>query len=344
MEAQAGRDVVVGYLEPHGRIETTAQAEGLEMIPHRPMRHGDLVLEEMDLPAVLERSPELCLIDELAHTNAPGCEHKKRYEDVEDVLAAGIDVFSTLNIQHLESLNDDVAELTGVRVRETIPDATLEKADELVIIDLTPEALVARLRAGKIYPSDRIGSALSGFFKLENLASLREVALRQIAENVESRRRVGDVVSLRPDRLMTTGGPQAISERLLALVQPDPDGQRVIRRAWRSSQRLGSELDILWVAPPDRAPSGAEQEQLAAFERLGSVLACHFLVESGEVLDVIKRVVKERSTTYILMGPPARWHRLRLRRPLLNALIEELPGVDVRVVSNRAERRNNVEE
>src|SRR5665811_803739 len=167
-EAEAGRDVVIGYLEPHGRAETVAQAQGLEVVPRRRVSYRDTVLEEMDLPAILRREPELCLIDELAHTNAPGVEHEKRYEDVRDVLDAGIDVYSTVNVQHLESLNEQVAQLTGARVRETIPDEVLSMADEVVLIDLTPEALIARLRAGKVYPRDRVQAALNNFFKIEN--------------------------------------------------------------------------------------------------------------------------------------------------------------------------------
>ncbi len=155
-EQEAGRDVAIGYMEPHKRPETSALAEGLEAIPRRRLTYRGTDLEEMDLPALLARAPELALIDELAHTNPPGTEHEKRYEDVRDVLAAGIDVFSTVNVQHLESLNDQVAELTGTRVRETIPDAVLGEADEVVLIDLTPEALIERLRAGKVYPGESI--------------------------------------------------------------------------------------------------------------------------------------------------------------------------------------------
>ncbi len=187
-EAEAGRDVVIGYLEPHGRSETIAQADGLEIVPRRRITYRETTLEEMDLPAVLRRRPELCLIDELAHTNAPGTEHDKRYEDIADVLAAGIDVYSTVNVQHLESLNDQVAELTGTRVRETVPDAVLARADDVVVVDITPSSLLERLQAGKIYPPERIQSALSGFFKLENLSSLREVSLRQVAEEIEAKR------------------------------------------------------------------------------------------------------------------------------------------------------------
>ena len=149
---QTGRDVVIGYLEPHRRAETLAQADGLEIVPRRTVEYRGATLDEMDLPAVLERAPGLCLIDELAHTNPPGLEHAKRYEDIDDVLSAGTDVFSTVNVQHLESLNDQIAEMTGVRVRETFPDRVLTSADEVVLIDLTPEALIQRLREGKVYP------------------------------------------------------------------------------------------------------------------------------------------------------------------------------------------------
>jgi two-component system, OmpR family, sensor histidine kinase KdpD len=206
-EAEAGRDVVIGYLEPHRRPETAAQAIGLAAVPRRHVAYRDTTLEEMDLPAILERAPELCLIDELAHSNAPGTEHAKRFEDVQDVLEAGIDVFSTVNVQHLESLNDQVAELTGVRVRETLPDAVLSAADEVVIVDLTPQALIERLRAGKVYPPERVPAALNNFFRTENLAALREVALRQVAERVEAHRMPRDDAAVRGDRIVGQDAP-----------------------------------------------------------------------------------------------------------------------------------------
>ncbi len=197
-EQEAGRDVAIGYMEPHKRPETSALAEGLETVPRRRVTYRGTDLEEMDLPALLARAPELALIDELAHTNAPGAEHEKRYEDVRDVLAAGIDVFSTVNVQHLESLNDQVTELTGTRVRETIPDAVLGEADEVVLIDLTPEALIERLRAGKVYPGESIEAALRNFFTVENLLALREVALRQVAQEVEAKRLVVEAAARHP--------------------------------------------------------------------------------------------------------------------------------------------------
>src|ERR1039458_3663440 len=230
-EADSGRDVAIGYLEPHGRAETVAQAGGLELIPRRTVIYRDRPLEEMDLPAVLARKPELCLIDELAHTNAPGVEHEKRYEDVRDVIEAGIDVFSTVNVQHLESLNDQVTQLTGARVRETIPDEVLSAADEVVLIDLTPETLIARLRAGKVYRPERVQAALNNFFKIEHLAALRETALRQVAEDVEVKRlvRVPSPIVRRDEEGVPApeeAGPQAIAERLLALVTLEPHSAR----------------------------------------------------------------------------------------------------------------------
>jgi two-component system sensor histidine kinase KdpD len=341
-EAAAGRDVVVGLLETHGREKTARQATGLEFIPRRRVLYRDTPLEEMDLPAILRRAPELCLIDELAHTNASGVEHHKRFEDVQDVIGAGIEVYSTLNVQHVESLVDQVAQLTGTRVRETIPDTVLAAADEVVIIDLTPEALIARLRAGAVYPIERVPAALSGFFKIENLAALREVALRQVAEDVERGRLVRDLpATRREDRLLRTAAPQAIGERLLALVSLTPRSQRVVRRAWRSAQRLGAELDLLCVRPPGREPDADEREQLEAMRRLAAVLGARLLVEDGDdIADVAVRVARERGTTYVLMGTPRprnAWQRLT--RPALPfRLLRELPGVDLRIVADRTLR------
>ena len=339
-EAEAGRDVVIGYLEPHGREETLAQADGLEVIPRRRVRYRDTVLEEMDLPAILRRQPELCLIDELAHTNSPGVEHEKRYQDIEDVLAAGIDVFSTVNVQHLESLNDQVAELTGIRVRETVPDAVIDTADDVVLIDITPQSLIERLLAGKIYPGERIQAALNNFFKVENLSALREVALREVAEEVEAKRlpveraeRPGD------ERLIDTAAPQAVGERLLALVKPQPKSQRIVRRAYRSAQRLGAELDLLWVA--DHDPTAEEQEQLDALRRLASVLGAHLLIERGDdVARVAQRVAHDRGTTYVLIGTPKpRGPLRRLTQPALPyRLLAQLPGIDIRIVADRTQR------
>ncbi len=338
-EAESGRDVAIGFLETHGRAETDVQARGLELVPRRRVSYRDTVLEEMDLPGILERAPELCLIDELAHTNAAGVEHAKRWEDVEDILSAGINVFSTVNVQHLESLNDQVADLTGMRVRETIPDSVLNAADEVVLIDLTPRELIDRLKAGKIYKPDRVEAALNNFFKIENLAALREVSLRQVAEEVESKR-LTPVAPVREERLTQTAAPQAVGERLLALVKLSANSQRVVRRAFRSSQRLGAELDLLHVGKPGSLRSLERDPALGALRRLASVLGAHLIVEEGDsIAQVAARVAHDRGTTYVLMGRPnPRGALARLSKPALPyELMRELPGVDLRIVADRTQ-------
>ncbi len=357
-EVENGRDVVVGYLEPHGRAETVAQAEGLEILPRRHVEYRGRGFEEMDLPAVLARRPELCLIDELAHTNAPGVEHEKRYEDVRDVLEAGIDVFSTVNVQHLESLNDQVTQLTGAQVRETIPDEVLSSADEVVLIDLTPEALIGRLRAGKVYRPERVQAALNHFFKIENLSALRETALRQVAEDVEVKRLLREPSPIvRRDEEGLLGSPeaepQAIADRLLALVTLEPDSERVVRRAWRSAQRLDGELDVLLVRPPGRPPNPEDRKQLEALRRLVSMLGARLRVEEGEdVAAVVIAVARELGTTYLMMATPSQRRglsRLGFRAAagaahlsLLSRILRELPGVDVRVVTDPTLRGSRV--
>jgi two-component system sensor histidine kinase KdpD len=327
-----GRDVVIGYLEPHDRPETAALSDGLEAVQRLRAAHGTLDLEEMDVDAVIRRAPELTLIDELAHTNAPGMKHEKRHEDIEDVLDAGIDVISTVNVQHLESLNDSISEFTGVRVRETFPDRVLDDADEVVLVDISPEALQERIRAGKVYPRDRIETSLTNFFRRENLEALREFALREVAEDAEARRQTNvlDPLSL-----------QAVGERVLALIEPQPKSQRILRRAWRSAQRLGSEIDALWVRPPGYRPTADEAIQLAALRRLASVLGIHFLEEEGDdLVDAIHRVADERGSTYVFVGTPDERRRVEiLRGSLLSRMVRELPGVDIRVVADRALRQ-----
>ncbi|MGZ5313776.1 MAG: histidine kinase [Solirubrobacterales bacterium] len=339
-EAEDGRDVVIGYLEPHGRVETEAQAAGLERLPRRKVEYRGTRLEEMDLPAILRRKPELALIDELAHTNPPKLEHEKRYEDIRDVLEAGIDVFSTVNVQHLESLNDSVAELTGTKVRETFPDGVLTEADEVVLIDLTPQALTQRLQEGKVYPPERVEAALGGFFKVENLQALRELALRQVAEEVGAKRVVHEVVGTRDQ--VISAAPQAVGERLLALVTPRPKSQRLVRRAWRSAQRLGAELDLLYVS--GGSESEEEQEQLRALRKLASVVGAHLLIESGgDVAEVATRVARERGTTYILVGQLPQSFLGRFKDTLPEKLNRKLPGVDVRIVADRTQLERNGE-
>jgi two-component system sensor histidine kinase KdpD len=331
-QAQAeGRDVVIGYLEPHDRPETAVLAEGLEAVPRLRVTHGSMELEEMDVDEVTRRAPELALVDELAHTNAPGSRNEKRYQDIEEILDAGIDVVSTVNVQHLESQNDAIFELTGVRVRETFPDRVLDEADEVVLVDISPEALQDRLRAGKVYPGGQAERALLNFFRQDNLSALRELALREVAEDVEARR--GSTV-------LDPLSKQAVGERVLALVEPQPRSQRVLRRAWRSAQRLGGEIDALWMRRPGQALSAEEATQLAALRRLASILGVHFLEEEGDdLVDTVRRVAAERGSTYIFVGTPdeRRWVEI-MRGSLVSRMIRELPGIDIRVVAHRALR------
>jgi two-component system sensor histidine kinase KdpD len=336
-QAEAGRDVVVGIVESHRRADTAKLVEGLEVLPRRDASYRGTVLEEFDVDGVLQRAPDLVLIDELAHSNAPGSKHDKRFEDIEDVLDAGIDVLSTVNVQHLESLNDVVSELSGVRVRETVPDNVLSRADQLILIDVTPEALLERLRAGKVYPPERIDTALNNFFRIEHLAALREVALRQVAEEVEARRIVTDQVGSREESLFNEGG-QAVGERLLALVEPYPGAQRLVRRAWRSAQRLGAALDLLWVKPPGSTLTDEQERALSALRQLASILGADLLIEeSDDIPAAVGNVARDKGTTYILVGRsrPARG-LARLRTPLPQRLMAAMPGVDVRIVADRS--------
>ena len=263
---------MIGLLETHGREETAARAEGLERVPRRSVDYRGTTLEEIDLPGALARAPELCLVDELAHTNAPGVEHPKRFEDVADLLDAGIDVFSTVNVQHLES-----AQRPGRRrsracaCARPCPTTCSRSADEVVLIDLTPEALITRLREGKVYPADRVPAALNGFFKVENLQALREVALRQVAEEVESRGLARETVIAREERLFGAADPRRSPSgcsRSSAL--DERDRARSCAAAWRSSQRLDAELDVLVVRDPRasrRRPSASSSRRCGGSPR-----------------------------------------------------------------------------
>ena len=291
-EAEAGRDVVIGLLETHGRAETEALADGLEIVPRRRVAYRGVALEEMDLPGILARAPELCLIDELAHTNAPGLEHPKRYEDIADVLAAGIDVFSTVNVQHLESLNDQVAELTGVRVRETVPDEELASADEIVLVDLPPEDLIAAAARRQGLPARAESPpALNGFFRVENLRALREVALRQVAETVEA------------GRLVRSTQPP-IAERLLALRRRSTSATSASSAA-RGAPRSGSAASSTCSSCAIGEPSAEERERLEALRRLTAMLGAHLLVEEGGDPIAVARARRPRARHDLRAARPA---------------------------------------
>jgi two-component system sensor histidine kinase KdpD len=229
----SGIDIVIGYFEPHGRKETIAKTDGLETVPRKQISYRDSTFEEMDTEAILARHPQVCVVDEFPHTNVPGSERAKRWEDVEVLLAAGIDVLTTMNIQHLESLNDQVWQISGIRVRETIPDWVVQRSDQVVMVDLTPGALLNRLQRGVVYESGKAERAVQNFFREENLVALRELALRQAAHEVEHR---------------TTQAAEK-HHRTLVLVSSNPKTAMAIRRARRVSDFLGAECFAVTVQP-----------------------------------------------------------------------------------------------
>ncbi len=338
-EKERGRDVVIGYLESHGRAETQSQAAGLEIVPRRELKYRGVTLEEMDLPAILRRRPELCLIDELAHTNVPGSENAKRHQDVEQVLEAGIDVYSTVNVQHVEALAGQIAKYIGVPVRETLPDRVLHEADSVVLVDVTPQLLIERLKAGKVYV-DRPAPAVEGsFFRPDTLATLREISLLEVTQQAESGRRpVADRDSAdagRPARpvLLVRDRPAEPPARVLALATPDPWMRATVYHAFRTAERLHAPFDVLWVQADDSASAG--QDEIAAFERLIDTLGGSLIRRSGDLVATTAQVARERGATYLLIGRPTRRTQLgRLAHGHLPLeLMSALPEVDLQIVA-----------
>jgi two-component system sensor histidine kinase KdpD len=317
-----GTDVVIGLLETHGRHDTVREAEGLDQVPRKRVRYQDVDLEEMDVAAVLARHPQLVLVDELAHTNVPGSEREKRWQDVEMLLLSGIDVYSTLNIQHLESLNDLVAELTGVVVRERIPNRVLELADEVVLVDVTPETLQERLREGKVYAPEKVGQALANFFQRRHLVALRELSLREVADRVEH-----DVLSS-----MTP-----LRERVMVCLANYHTSKRLLRRAARLAAAMDAPLLVLTVQDPNhflsREESLIQEECRQLCDDVGGTFVRE---ESAEILPTIARVAQERRITQIVLGQTMRSRfKALLRRPLSERLQHQLRGqsIDLHLIS-----------
>jgi two-component system sensor histidine kinase KdpD len=335
--AAQGRDVAIGLLETHGRPETAALAEGLELIPRRPVDHQGTVVLEMDLPAILRRAPRICLIDELAHTNAPGLEHGSRYEDVEDVLAAGIDVFSTVNVQHLHSVSERIADKTGIRIHETMPDRVIDEADEVVVVDLAPEALRSRILEGKVFPATSVPAALQRFFTTDNLDMLREIALLQVVEEVEAHRLTAEMLN-EEDRLISSV-PVKRAHRFLGLVKPDPSANRIVRRAWTIAERLGGELDLLWVSSPELDDDRQTEQRVDELRRLAAVFGAHLIIEADRnVARTVTRVAASRGSTHIVMGTPHLRQRFgRPRWSLVDEIVAGDPNVDVVLVGDSAQ-------
>ncbi len=336
MLAQAGRrradgvDVAAGVIETHGRAETEAQIGTIPILPRRAVPYRGQTLQEFDLDAALARRPAILLIDELAHTNAPGSRHAKRWEDVAELVEAGLTVWATLNVQHLESLNDDVARITGIRVTETLPDRVLEGADEIELIDVPPAELRARLSSGRIYRADTAARALEGYFKEGNLAALREIALRQTAEHVDE-----DVRTWM--RQTGTPGPWPATERVLALVGPDESGAAVVRHAKRLADALHAPWLVLHVEQPGEAPDSRPSLTLA--QGLGAEVETR---SGADLPGVALEVAQARNVTHIVIGRAERpgWRR-RFARPLSLALLRRAPNYTLHVVPSPALVRPN---
>jgi two-component system sensor histidine kinase KdpD len=322
-----GVDVVVGVVETHGRVETEALTRGHEIIARRSVSHEGRALHEMDLDAILERSPRLVLVDELAHTNAPGSRHPKRYQDVEELLAAGIDVYSTINIQHVESLNDIVASFTRVRVRETVPDRILELA-EIEVVDIPPDELIERLRAGKVYLPREATRALSHFFSKSNLSALRELALRRAAQAV-------DAQMLEHVRAMGVGGTWAGSERIVVAVSELPGADGLVRAAKRVADALRAPWTALFIETPRTAGfTDIQHQRIAATmtlaTQLGGAIAT---VPAATVVDGIQSFLADARATQLVVGKSkrSRWFELR-HGSVVDRLVRDTPGVTVHVV------------
>ena len=335
-----GVDVVVGLLETHGRKQTAEKAADLEIVPRKEIPRGGLTLTEMDTDAIIERSPQLVLVDELAHTNIPGSEREKRYQDVEVILAAGIDVYSTVNIQHLESLNDLVARITGIVVRERIPDRLLEEADEVVVIDVTPETLQERLKEGKIYAPTKIDQCLQNFFQRRNLIALRELALREVADNVEE-----DAIALNAHltNAVTTAGEFCnIHERVLVCISTYPNSVQLLRRGARISGYMNAPLYALFVKNPDRFLSREESLHIETCEKLCKEFGGTFIrVRSHDVGKAIADVAHEYRITQIVIGESqrSRWKML-LDGSLTQKLVRLLKNVDLHIIATEKDSPN----
>ncbi len=324
-----GIDVVIGLVETHGRSDTAKLIEGLDVVPKRKEEYRGISLEEMDVDAIITRKPQVALIDELAHTNAPGSKNPKRYQDVQEILVAGVHVITTLNVQHLESLYDTVEKNVHVKVRERIPDWILGDADEIVNVDLSPEDLQKRLQDGKIYPVERIQTALSNFFTTDNLETLRELTLRELVSQIDSKRRehVEDQSAIAPDQVM------------VCLSSRGPNSAKLLRYASRLAGRLNRNWYALYVQTPSEEPTVIDprtqtvlSETLTLAKQLGAIV---FTYKGSDVADTLLRFAKEYRVGHIVMGTPGPvpwWKRILGRRSSVERLIEDARGLTVVVL------------
>ncbi len=326
---QEGVDVVVGYVETHGRVDTEARLAGLEVLPRKQETYRGIGLTELDVDAVLARRPQLVLVDELAHTNAPGMRHAKRYQDVEELLAAGIDVYSTLNIQHLESLNDVIAQITGITVHETIPDSMLEQVTEIELTDLPPDELLVRLQEGKVYIPDQAAQAIHNFFRKGNLTALRELTMRLAAKRVDDQMR---------DYMKTKAipGPWPAAERLLVGISSHPLAERLVRSTYRLADELNTEWMAVHVETPGHSRLSPEQrERVARTLLLAEELGGRALTLPGSSIpETLLQVAREHNITKIIVGKPLRprWQEI-LFGSVVDELVRKSDTIDIFIVS-----------
>lgn len=329
-----GIDTVIGVVETHGRAETAALVDAFTVIPRRKLVYKGRETEEMDLDAILARHPQLVLVDELAHTNAEGSRHPKRYLDVQELLAAGIDVYSTMNVQHLESLNDVVAKITRIRVRETVPDNILELADEIEVVDLTPEALIERLNEGKVYVRDQAQRALKHYFSLGNLTALRELALRATAQRVDNQ-------MLQYMQSHAIEGPWAASERVMVCVSEDPRSVELLRYTRRMADRLKAKWTALYIEGP-RHPdlSEAQRDAVAEILRMAERLGGEAITIPGErIADDVLAYAKANNFTHIVIGKSerSRWFEM-IHGSVVHALVRHSETISVHVIAGEPDR------
>ncbi len=322
-----GVDVVIGVVETHGRAETVAQVGDLERVPRRRIEYRGVVLEELDFDAVLARRPAVALIDELAHTNAPGSPHSKRYQDVEALLNAGINVISTLNIQHLESLYDLIAQATGVKVKERVPDYIIGMADQLVNVDLSAEDLRERLAAGKIYPAERIDRALESFFTPSNLTRLREFALEEVAHRLDRRR----------SSLEEASAPSTSTRVMICLSSRGPNVERLLRKGARLADRLSASWYAVYIQTPQEdltRISAAVQRQISnTLELVQQLGGTPMTFKGHDVVATMAAFAREYGITHIVLGRSRQpWYRRWFGMSVLDRLLQELPNTDVLVV------------
>ena len=323
-----GEDVVVGYVEPHLRPDTLALLDGLEIVPPKVIEYHGATFTELDTDAVIARHPALVLVDELAHTNVPGTRHEKRWQSVEELLDAGIDVLSTVNVQHLESLNDTVCNITGVCVRETLPDRVLDRADEVELVDVPPDALIHRLQRGAIYAPEKIDQALSNFFRRGNLVALRELALRKAAEEVDDD--LAEFIASH-DVDKTWGAV----DKVMVAVTPRRQSAKLVRRGYQLADRLGGDLWVVHVKPSAVLLGASEQAAVNEIRELTEELSGNFIeAGSDDTATGIIEFARARQITFIVLGQSVRGRLDEiLHGSIVNRIMRETRNIDVVIVA-----------